>query len=121
MVEDTRIIKGRKKVGNLQRAAEEEVESSIQEVSQNSDTNRFTIGDMTIATVEASMIRKEVRSAIQQAFPGIHFSTGQPTAEVIDLTGSAAHFAPLAIAGSDVSVASTRSNNGAGESKTSFS
>ena len=67
------------------------------------------------------MIRKEVRSAIQQAFPGINFSTGQPQAEIIDLTGSIAHSAPLAIAGSDVSVASTQSNNGPGENKSSFS
>ena len=101
--------------------AEEEVESFIQKGSQISGTNRSTIGDTTIDTAEAAMIRREVRSAIQQAFPGIAFSTGQPIAEVIDLSGSAAHSAPLAIAGSDVSVASTRSNNGAGESKTSFS
>ena len=101
--------------------SDEEIESSIQEFSQTSGTNRSTIGDTTIDTVEAAMIRREVQSAIWQAFPGIAFSTGQPTAEVIDLSGSAAHSAPLAIAGSDVSVASTRSNNGAGESKTSFS
>ena len=65
------------------------------------------------------MLRKEVRSAIQQAFPGIHFSTGQPTAEVIDLTRSAAHFAPLAIARSKVFVASTQPHNGTEENKTS--
>ena len=70
----------------MQRAAEEEVESSIQEVSQNSGTNRFTIGDTMIATTDALNIRKEIRNAIQQAFPGLHFSTGQATAEVIDLT-----------------------------------
>ena len=101
--------------------SDEEIESSIQEFSQTSGTNRSTIGDTTIDTAEAAMIRKEVRSAIQQAFPGIAFSTGQPIAEVIDLSGSAAHSAPLAIAGVDVFVASTRSNNRAGESKTSFS
>ena len=67
-------------------AAEEEVESSIQKGSQISGTNRSTIGDTTIDTTEAAMIRREVRSAIQQAFPGIAFSTGQPTAEVIDLS-----------------------------------
>ena len=67
------------------------------------------------------MIRREVKSAIQQAFPGINSSTGQPQAEEIDLIGSTAHSAPLAIAGSDVSIASTRSNNGTGENKTSFS
>ena len=67
------------------------------------------------------MIRREVKNAIQQAFPGINFSTGQPQAEIIDPTGSTAHSAPLAIAGSDVFVASTRSNNGPGENKSSFS
>ena len=67
------------------------------------------------------MIKKEGRIAIQQAFPGINFSTSQPQSEVIDLAESTAHSAPLAIAGSDVSIASTRSNNGTGENKTSFS
>ena len=67
------------------------------------------------------MIRREVKSAIQQAFPGINFSTSQPQAKVIDLTKSMALSVPLAIAGSEVFVASTRSNNGPGENKSSFS
>ena len=71
----------KERLAGLQAVAEEEAESSIQKGSQNSGTNRSTIGDTTISTAEASMIRKEVRSAIQQAFPGINFSTGQPQAE----------------------------------------
>ena len=46
--------------------------------------------------------------------------SGKPNAQVIDLSGSTAHSAPLAIAGSDVSVASTLSKIGHGESNTSF-
>ena len=67
------------------------------------------------------MIRREVRDALQQAFPGIHFSTGQPSAEKFDRTGSTAHSAPMAIAGSDVSVVSTQSNNRTEENKNLFS
>ena len=47
--------------------------------------------------------------------------SGKPNADVIDLAGSTTHSAPLAIAGSDVSVASTQSKIGHRESKTSFS
>ena len=55
-----------------------EVLESETATSQYSGANRPTIGETTISTAEASMIRKEVRSAIQQAFPGINFSTSQP-------------------------------------------
>ena len=74
-------------------------EEAAESQDQSSGTNRSTIGNTTISTEKASIIKKEVRCAIQQAFPGIHFSTGQPQAEVIDLTGSTAHSEPLAIAG----------------------
>ena len=47
--------------------------------------------------------------------------TGNQSSEVIDLSGSTTHFVPMAIAGSDVSVASTLSKSGNGESNTSFS
>ena len=77
-----------------------------------------------------------MRDCVQQVFPGIKLSadhpvspnmrfeknvSGKPNAEVIDLTGSTAHSARLAIAGSDVSVASTQSKIEQGENKTSFS
>ena len=111
----------KEKLAELQAATEDEAESSIKKGSQTSGSNRATIGETTISTSEAAMIRKEVQSAIRQAFPGINFSTGQTQAEVIDLAGSTALSAPLAIAGSEVSIASTQPNNGTEESKTSFS
>ena len=94
------------------------------------------LGARQIATERAEIIKKEVRDCVHQVFPGIKLSTdhpvspnmrfgkngfGKPNAEVIDITRSAAHSAPLAIAGSDVSVASTQSKTGQGENKTSFS
>ena len=84
--------------------------------SQYSGTHRSTIGATTISTAEAATIRREVRGALQQAFPGISFSTGQP-AENIDQTGSEAQSAPVAIAGSDVSIASTQPQNRGEEGK----
>ena len=71
-------------------------------------------------------IRNEVNSTLHKVFPGIHLSTaqaGSPNVEsiakepgntftsVIDLAESVSRSAPLAIAGSDVSIAST-SNGG---------
>ena len=94
------------------------------------------MGSTTISTEQVEIIKKEVQDCVQQVFPGIKLSTdqpvspnmrfgkngsGKPNAEVIDLTGSTAHSAPLAIAGSDVSVASTQSKTGQGENTTSFS
>ena len=84
--------------------------------SQYSGTHRSTIGDTTISTAEAATIRREVRGALQQAFPGIQFSTGQPS-ENFDQSGSETQSVPVAIAGSDVSVASTQAPNRAEESK----
>ena len=103
---------------------------------RTSGTIRPTIGSTTISTKQAEIIKKEVRDCVQQVFLGIKLSTNhpvspnmgfgkngsrKPNAEVIDLTGSTAHSAPLAIAGSDVSVASTQSKIEQGENKTSFS
>ena len=103
---------------------------------QSSGANRHTIGSTTISSSEAEIIKKEVRDIVQKAFPGINVNTahpvppnrrsgvsdtGKPSSGVIDLAGSMAHSAPLAIAGSEVSVASTLSNSGQGESNTSFS
>ena len=102
----------------------------------SSGANRPTIGSTTISSAQAEIIKKEVRNTIQKVFPGINLSTdrpvfpsmgsgandiGKPDSEVIDLSGSTAHSAPLAIAGSDVSMASTLSKLGNGESNTSFS
>ena len=85
---------------------------------QSSGANRPTIGSTTISSSEAEIIKKEVRDIVQKAFPGINVNTdhpvspnmrsgvsdtGKPSSGVIDLAGSMAHSAPLAIAGSEVS------------------
>ena len=88
--------------------------------AQSSGTSQSTIGNTTILTRDAENIKKEVRDAVKQMFPGIkigekgraEFSTGNSHASVIDLTGTSGESlptsAPLTIAGSDVSVASTK-------------
>ena len=90
----------------------------------------------TISSAQAEIIKKEVRNTIQKVFLGINLSTdrpvfpsmgsgandtGKPDSEVIDLSRSTAHSAPLAIAGPIVSMASTLSKPGNGKSNTSFS
>ena len=81
------------------------------------------------------MIRDEVHSALRNIFPGIaqigtysvSFNRGSETghpgttsATVIDLSGHSQRPEPEAIAGSEVSVASTQSNNETGENPNSF-
>ena len=120
----------------LQKTSPDSTVDLTNSTEQSSGANRPTIGSTTISSAEAEIIKKEVRDCVQQVFPGINLSTdhpvspnmrigknesGKPNAEVIDLSGSTAHSAPLAIAGSDVFVASTLSNTGHGESNTSFS
>ena len=66
---------------NARRAKDDDGKERLNEAaSQYSGTNRSTIGETTIEIAEASMIRREVTDALQQAFPGIQFSTGQPSA-----------------------------------------
>ena len=102
---------------------------------QTSGANKPTMGEATISSKEAEIIREEVRSTMRKVFPRINLSTaqrafpvvesgrnetGKPEASVIDLLGSTQKSVPLAIAGSDVSVASTSSNLGQ-ERNASFS
>ena len=108
MYTDEKSVKNTKISEQGARAAEDDGTSG-QVASQSSGANRPTIGETTIFTAEAENIRREVRDALRQAFPGIQFSTGMP-AEKSDQTGSVAQSAPQAIAGSEVSVASTQSN-----------
>ena len=114
-------------------------EKSADSTSGNSGTNRATIGSTTIPTRDAEIIRKEVRDTMAKVFPRIQTPIGsivQPNpligtvktgmgnteAEVIDLyTGSTPSSAPITIAGSDVSIASTSTNPGNGGNATSFS
>ena len=87
--------------------------------AQSSGNSQSTIGNTSISTREAEIIRKEVRDAVKRVFPGINFvtkeqvesGTGNSHTSVIDLTKDSGESlqtsAPLTIAGSDVSVAST--------------
>ena len=87
--------------------------------AQSDRTSQSTIGNTSISTREGEMIKKEVREAIKQVFPGIKFggkdkaelNKGNSRASVIDLTRKSGESlptsAPLTIIGSDVSVANT--------------
>ena len=107
--------------------AEEEAESAIQKGSQSSGTNRSTIGNTFIPHEERARIRKEVQAVMHQTFPGIQLSTvhnselGKSDAPSAKVANPGQNSVPIAIAGSEVSVASTRSNVGAGENQHSFS
>ena len=103
--------------------------------SQNSGISRPTIGSTTISSGEAARIQYEVRSELRKMFPGIAqfeadstplnrgVESDQPeTAAVtaVNVSGQSRHSRPEAIAGSEVSVASTHPNNGVEESQNSF-
>ena len=85
---------------------------------QSSGTNRSTIGNTFIPPEERMQIRNEVRAAVHQMFPGIHLSTvnnsesGKSDAYAVNMTDSGQNSAPMAIAGSEVSVASTSNDRG---------
>ena len=104
--------------------------------SQYSGVTRPTIGETTISSKEAARIKDEVCSELRKMFLGIaQFETdsaslnrgaesGRPrtaAATTTDFSGQSRHSRPEAIAGSEVSVASTHPNNGAEESQNSFS
>ena len=101
--------------------------------TQSGRTSQSTIGHTSISTREEEFIKKEVRDAIKQVFPGIKFgekeqaelSMGNSRTSVIDLTRTSGESlqtsAPLTIAGSDVSVASTVPSQKDGGKATVFS
>ena len=101
--------------------------------AQSGGTSQSTIGNTSILTRDAENIKKEVRDAVRQVFPGIkfgekgqaEFSTGNSYASVIDLTRTSGESlptsAPLTIAGSDVSVASTKPSPKDGGKAAAFS
>ena len=105
---------------------EEEAESAIQKGSQSSGTNRSTIGNTFIPQEERARIRKEVQAVMHQTFPGIQLSTvhnselGKSDVPSANVTNPGQNSVPMAIAGSEVSVASTQSNVGAGENQNSL-
>ena len=100
-------------MAGLQAAEEEEAESSIQKGSQLSGTSRSTIGNTFISPEERERIRDEVRAVIHQTFPGIQLSIvhnselGKSSVQPVNMTNHGQNPAPMAIAGSEVSVAST--------------
>ena len=113
----TELVEAEKRAGLQIRVEEAEDTATSSHVG---GSNRATIGETTISTAEAATIRKEVQNAMRQAFPGIHFSTGQAQPEVFNFPKSPAPSVPLAIAGSEVSLASTQSNDRTGENQNSL-
>ena len=97
--------------------------ASSSATSQYSGVNRPTIGSTTMSSGEAAKIRDEVRSELRKMFPGIaqfedqQAGTSAATAKD-DLFRPSR---PEAIAGSEVSMASTHSKSGVGENHNSFS
>ena len=114
------------KRAGLQKSADEELESALQQGSQLSGTSRSTIGNTFIPPEERARIREEVQAVIHQTFPGIRMSTvhnsepGKSDVQTVNTTNPGQNSVPIAIAGSEVSVASTRSKAGAGENQNSF-
>ena len=112
---------------SLQKSADEELESAIQQGSQLSGTSRSTIGNTFIPPEERARIREEVQAVIHQTFLGIRMSTvhnsepGKSDVQTVNTTNPGQNSVPIAIAGSEVSVASTRSNVGTGKNQNSFS
>ena len=108
--------------------------------TQSGRTSQSTIGNTSISTREEEIIKKEVRDAIKRIFPGIkigekfqpelspeqaELNTGNSQTSVIDLTrksgGSLQTSAPLTIAGSDATVASTIPSQNDGGKVVAFS
>ena len=122
-------------LGNDVEVVEEKSEKTEEKVGTMEDTSgevsQPIIGSTTISSREEQWIRGEVRRIIGQTFPRIQIpemSTAQPTTTIADralsgneenltktiglCSGSLGPSAPQAIAGSDVSVASTSNNGG---------
>ena len=84
---------------------------------QSSEVSRPTIGTTTVSSSEAEKIRDEVRSELRRMFPGIaQFEAAAAEGEKREEPSR-----PEAIAGSEVSMASSHSKSGVGESHNSFS
>ena len=85
---------------------------------QSSGTNRSTIGHTVISPEERARIHDEVAAVMRQNFPRIHLSTvhnsepGKSCAYAVSMTDSGQNSAPMAIARSEVFVASTSNNRG---------
>ena len=109
---------------------------SSEATSQFSGATRPTIGETTISSSEAAKIRDEVRSELRKMFPGIaQFEddsvslnrgaesnpTGTSAVTATMMDKQSRNTRPQAIAGSEVSMASTQPTNGVEENHNSFS
>ena len=94
------------------------VEATMEPNDQSSGTNRSTIGNTYIPPAEEQRIREEVRTVMRQNFPGIQIGTvhnsgpGNSGASAVQMTDGGQNSGPTAIAGSEVSVASTSNAGG---------
>ena len=123
-------VKTQKKMGIMDAEREERMTGGS--TSESSGVSGPTIGTTTIASSEAAEIRDAVRSELRKMFPGIaRFETesvhlnrgaepGYSKSAVATVGSFSAQSRPEAIAGSEISVASTRSNNGPGENQNSL-
>ena len=108
-------VKSQKNAGVSDAVGGQQKTSSM--TSQISGVSRPTIGSTTISSTEAAKIRDEVRSELRKMFPGI---AQFEAAAAVESERREEPSVPQAIAGSEVSVASTRPNNGSGENQNSF-
>ena len=107
-----------KKGPGLAAMADESAEAMGESIFPDSSTNRSTIGNTYIPPAERRWIHDEVQAAVNQRFPGIQFGsfhhtgTGKIGFSTTDVTESTNVSEPLAIAGSEVSVARTPYDGG---------
>ena len=118
-------IKGKVTVPGVQNYADgksakttEMYETTMGTQDQSNGTNRSMIGNTTIPPSEREKIREEVRTVMRQNYPGIQFGTihnsgfGSSGANAVQMRDVGQTSVPEAIAGSEVSVASTSKNGG---------
>ena len=102
-------------------AAEDNV-GNISTTISTSSANRPTIGQTSVSTTEQAQIREEVRSELRKLFPGIrHSALQQPETVEQKFPELAQPLEPIAIAGSEVSVANTQPGNEAVGEQSAFS
>ena len=100
------------------KAAQEEADNTAESKDQSVGTNMSTIGNTSIPPTERERIRDEVRAVMRQNFPGIQLGTGHNSepgnsgATAAQVTIGEQTSVPTAIAGSEVSVASTSNARG---------
>ena len=108
-------------VSGADQAAEDNV-GNISTTISTSSANRPTIGQTSVSTTEQAQIREEVRSELRKLFPGIrHSALQQPETVEQKFPELAQPLEPIAIAGSEVSVADSQPKTGAVDGQSAFS